>query len=92
MRASERRRRRRERRRRELRRELMPGPGGGRRPMESLSDKLSDWEVEEAHSAHMHGVDYGTLSMRYGVSSKALRRAFARLEKRMVEPDERLPD
>lgn len=53
--------------------------------MASLSRLLSDWEVEEAHGERLRGAQMDVLAFRYGISERALRRAFQRLERREDE-------
>lgn len=51
----------------------------------ALHKKLSDWEVEEAYAEHKAGKTYKALAARYHTYTKALQRAFHKLELREEE-------
>ena len=52
----------------------------------TLHKKLSDWEVEEAYAEHKAGKTMGALAARYHTYTKALKRAFDKLEEREATP------
>ena len=52
----------------------------------TLHKKLSDWEVEEAYAEHKAGKTMGALAARYHTYTKALKRAFDKLEERKATP------
>ncbi len=52
----------------------------------TLHKKLSDWEVEEAYAEHKAGKTMGALAARYHTHTKALKRAFDKLEEREATP------
>lgn len=52
----------------------------------TLHKKLSDWEVEEAYAEHKAGKTMGALAARYHTYTKALKRAFDKLEEKEAVP------
>lgn len=52
----------------------------------TLHKNLSDWEVEEAYAEHKAGKTLGALAARYHTYTKALKRAFDKLEEREATP------
>lgn len=52
------------------------------KPMQSLCQLLSDWEVEEARFDRERGTTMKVLAFRYGVSEKCLQRAFKRMDEK----------
>jgi len=52
----------------------------------TLHKTLSDWEVEEAYAEHKAGKTMGALAARYHTYTKALERAFDKLEEREATP------
>ena len=64
----------------------MARPGPRRSYGGTLHKKLSDWEVEEAYAEHKAGKTMGALAARYHTYTKALKRAFDKLEERKATP------
>lgn len=52
------------------------------KPLQSLCQPLSDWEVEEARLSRDKGTHMKVLAFRYKVSEKCLQRAFKRMDER----------